>query len=115
MYATDGDETLGGSDLDLCLYNIIKNQVALILILLCTLMYSYSLPYFYSSPTSKIHFPCVIGPNFLVFFLSFILLIGSPVLAYPLIAYQVETVSGQPLVLKPPGIETLKGGVGSNR
>jgi hypothetical protein len=47
VYATDGDETLGGSDLDLCLYNIIKNQVTLILILLGTLTLSYSLPYFH--------------------------------------------------------------------
>ena len=28
VYATDGDETLGGSDLDLCLYNIIKRKVS---------------------------------------------------------------------------------------
>ena len=27
VYATDGDETLGGSDLDLCLYDIIKHKV----------------------------------------------------------------------------------------
>ena len=27
VYATDGDETLGGSDLDTCLYDIIKTQV----------------------------------------------------------------------------------------
>ena len=27
MYATDGDETLGGSDFDLCLYDIIKHKV----------------------------------------------------------------------------------------
>lgn len=27
VYATDGDETLGGSDLDSCLYNIIKTKV----------------------------------------------------------------------------------------
>jgi len=29
VYATDGDETLGGSDLDLCLYDIIKDKVIL--------------------------------------------------------------------------------------
>lgn len=27
VYATDGDETLGGSDMDLCLYRIIKNRI----------------------------------------------------------------------------------------
>jgi molecular chaperone DnaK (HSP70) len=27
VYATDGDETLGGSDLDLCLYEVIKSRI----------------------------------------------------------------------------------------
>lgn len=27
MYATDGDDILGGSDFDLCLYDIIKDKV----------------------------------------------------------------------------------------
>jgi molecular chaperone DnaK (HSP70) len=27
VYATDGDEHLGGSDLDLCMYDIIKEKV----------------------------------------------------------------------------------------
>jgi hypothetical protein len=30
VYATDGDDTLGGSDLDLCLYNILKRKVSMI-------------------------------------------------------------------------------------
>ena len=30
VYATDGDDTLGGSDLDACLYNIIKTKVELL-------------------------------------------------------------------------------------
>ena len=27
MYATDGDDTLGGSDIDLCMYNILKEKI----------------------------------------------------------------------------------------
>ena len=49
MYATDGDETLGGSDLDLCLYDIIKHKVHFILFTLILSSFIFSYPQFQHS------------------------------------------------------------------
>jgi molecular chaperone DnaK (HSP70) len=60
VYATDGDETLGGSDLDVCLYKNIKDKVSISLSLslslclsVCLSVYLSLFPNLFSSLTNS--------------------------------------------------------------